>query len=376
LESHGFEYVVTKNDGRGEAATFSLMLDRVASTNDDELTFYAHAKGVRYEPQFPLNVRRWAEVQYCVTLDDWLAVKDQLQHYAMTGIFRKHGRFANHRNLGDWHYSGTFFWMRHSHVFRRRYLDVPQFYCGVEAWPGMHFARHETGCLMMDGLRELPYSNRFWASKGNPAFSQWMKAVRHVQAPADLATPAPFEGHQWPRLEQKPEEFGWWIEQLLDQGVTSLLNIGSMCGGAEWHVARAFHQHERRISITAVEMCERPELVQAFEDARQKFGQSMTLVVGDSGSVPVRRQLAEHYDAVFIDADHSYRACRGDFELAKSLTPGLVGLHDIVDSDWHASVRCCVSRVWDEIAKEHRTQRMASGDWAGIGIVRLDRPGH
>ena len=36
-----------------------------------DLTFYAHAKGVKYEPQFPPAVRRWAEVQYAVTLDDW-----------------------------------------------------------------------------------------------------------------------------------------------------------------------------------------------------------------------------------------------------------------------------------------------------------------
>jgi len=58
LEGHGCEYVVTNNDERGEAATFPLMLERVASDSPDELSFYAHAKGVKYEPQFPPNVRR------------------------------------------------------------------------------------------------------------------------------------------------------------------------------------------------------------------------------------------------------------------------------------------------------------------------------
>jgi len=58
---------------------------------DDEVSFYAHAKGVKYEPTLPRSVKRWAELQYAVTLDDWLAVREQLDRFAMTGIFRKHG---------------------------------------------------------------------------------------------------------------------------------------------------------------------------------------------------------------------------------------------------------------------------------------------
>lgn len=373
LDGHGCEFVVMRNDQRGESATFGEMLERVASTDPDELSFYAHAKGVKYEPQLPRSVKRWAEVQYAVMLDDWSAVKDQLQRFAMTGIFRKHGRFANHHNLGDWHYSGTFFWMRHASVFARNWRDVPQFYGGVEAWPGMHFGRHETGCLLMDNLRELPYQDRFWAHKGDPAMKLWKSSLRNVPVPPDLAQPLPFDGHVAPRLEQKPEEFGFWLDRLLRSGAASLLSIGSPCGGAEWHVARVFHQHGRSISITTLDTCESAQRTAAFADARERFGQTLDLVMGDSSMPGLRERLAGRYDAVYIDGDHGYLACRRDVQLARSLNPQLIGLHDIVDSDWHAASRCCVSRVWDELKREHASEEMQSGVWGGVGLLTLPR---
>lgn len=373
LQGHGCEFVVMRNDRRGESATFGEMLARVESLDPDELSFYAHAKGVKYEPQFPRSVKRWAEVQYAVTLDDWLGAKEQLQRFAMTGIFRKHGRFANHENLGDWHYSGTFFWLRHASVFSRNWQEVPQFYGGVEAWPGMHFSRHETGCMLLDNLRELPYQDRFWASKGDPAMRRWKGSVRSVPVPPDLARPLPFDGHAAPRLEQKPEEFGLWVDRLLDSGAGSLLSIGSPCGGAEWHAARVFHEHGRSIAITTLDARESKERETTFADARARFGFEMTAVVGDSSLPGVRERLAAQYDAVYIDGDHGYLACSRDLRLARSLNPRLIGLHDIVDSDWHAASRCCVSRLWSELKHEHETEEMQSGVWGGVGLIKLPR---
>src|SRR6185503_16720255 len=87
VEGHGFEFVIAKNDQRGEAITFAIMMQNVASDDPNEITFYAHAKGVKYGANTPPPVRRWAEVLYRVALDDWLTVKDQLSTYAITGLF-------------------------------------------------------------------------------------------------------------------------------------------------------------------------------------------------------------------------------------------------------------------------------------------------
>jgi hypothetical protein len=148
-----------------------------------------------------------------------------------------------------------------------------------------------------------------------------------------------------------------------------VLTIGSREGGVEWHLAREFFEQNRKLEITAIEKEPHPELTRTFRDAEQRFGQTLRLVAGDSTAEATRAQLADQYDAVFIDGDHSYKGSASDFRLAQSLNPKLVGLHDIVDSDWHAAAHCCVSRLWRELSQQYRTLEKTSRDWGGIGVV-------
>jgi hypothetical protein len=371
LSGHGCEFIIMPNDARGEAVTFPSLLAKLTQRPPEEVTFYGHTKGVKYEPEFPECVRKWTEVQYRVALDDWLTVKQHMQRFPMTGPFRIPGRFRAHHYVSDWHYSGNFFWMRNAAIFSDRYRDVPQFYGGVEAWPGVMFSQNETGCLLMDNIRQLPYYEDFWREDGDAVVQAWESKLCRASAPADLVEPAPFAGYRSPRLEQKPEEFAWWLEHLLSHNVERLLTIGSMCGGAEWHTARVFSEQNRKIDITAVDILERKELQDAFLDIRNRFGQSVKLIVGDSASEHVRAELAGPYDAAFIDGDHSYAGARKDFLLARSLGARLIGLHDIVDSDWHADARCCVSRLWEEVSSQHQAEQCASGEWGGIGVITV-----
>jgi hypothetical protein len=370
LDGHGCEFVIQPNDSRGEAVTFPHLLSRISSTDPDEVTFYGHGKGVKYEPNFPDPVRRWTEVLYRTALDNWSEVKRQLECHALTGPFRIPGRFRAHRNLGSWHYCGTFFWLRHIDVFTRG-LEVPQFYGGVEVWPGLHFTQLDTGCLFMDQLRQLPYHADFWRTQGEPAFARWETDRQGVPPPTDLIEPVPFDGHPWPKVEQRPEELRWWIQVLLQAGIQRLLTIGAKYGGVEWHIARIFREHGRHIDITSIELAPTPELRDAFADATQRFHQRLTLVVGDSASDATKAQLNTKYDAVFIDGDHSYRGVRSDWLLAQSLQARLVGLHDIIDSDWHVQSLCCVSRLWRQIQTAHQTETRSGDIWGGIGVVRL-----
>lgn len=366
---HGCEFVEMPNDSRGEAATFPALLQRLAGTDPQDVSFYAHAKGVKYEPAFPPAVRRWAEVQYAVALDHWPAVREQLDRWAMTGMLRRLGRFANHRNLGDWHYSGTFFWFRHGPVFRRAWQDVPQFYGGVEAWPGVMFSRHETGCLLLDNLRDLPYLERFWTQRGNPALEQWKKSRRPVPVPPGLARPAPFEGHEGPRLEQLAGEFAWWLDQLLASDARRLLVIGAPHGGIEWHVARRFAEAGRAIAIASLVPGAAPAFDAALGDARERFGADVTRIDADSATPGIAERLGAPFDAAFIDGEHGYRACRRDVDLAFALGARQVALHDIVDSEWHAASLCATSRVWDELRAAGPTEERRGADWGGIGIA-------
>lgn len=373
LAGHGFEWVVMANTPLGEALSFPRLLEMIEGESPNDVCFYAHAKGVKYEPAFPQAVRRWSELLYAVTLDHWPSVREQLNRFAMIGAMRRIGQFANHQRVGDWHYCGTFFWFRHDAVFGARQPQVsrtvPQFYGGVEAWPGVMFSRHETGCLMLDNLRELPYHERFWAQRGAAALQQWQRGLRPLPVPAALARPPPFEGHAGVRLEQQAEEWAWWLQLLLQQPTRSVVMLGGGHGGEEWHLARRFREAGRALNITTLCAHPRPELLRALDDARTRFGQGLQWV-GEAAALPSR------CDAVFIDDDHGYRACSADVALAQRLQPSLLALHDIVDSDWHAQAGCAVSRVWAELqqqhAPQHRTeQRCLAGSWAGTGVVHL-----
>jgi hypothetical protein len=114
--------------------------------------------------------------------------------------------------------------------------------------------------------------------------------------------------------------------------------------------------------------------LEALQDARTRFGQQIELVTGDSTAAATRTRLASQYDAVFIDGDHSYRGSRMDLDLALSLNPRLIGLHDVVDSDWHTQAGCCVSRLWAEMRQGYLTAEKIGGVWGGVGMIYPDSP--
>lgn len=350
---HGVEFIVRPNASGGESVTFPLMLAELAREHRDDVAFYAHAKGVKYEPASPPAVKRWAEVQMAVTLDHWPTIRAQLDQHAMTGLLRRPGRFANHHHVGDWHYSGTCFWFRHDAVFQRAWQDVPAFYGGVEAWPGMLFSQQETGCLLLDQLRELPYRERFWATRGNPAFERWRRSLKPVPPPPDLLKPHPFDGHHAPRLEQHPQEFAWWLDQLMRDRPRHLLVIGDGQDGVAWHVQRV--AAERGLALEVHRLA-----------AQAEVGVRQAAMAG----------LPAQVDAVFIDGLHGDADCEADVQLALGLGARHIALHDIVDSDWHAASRCCVSRVWarwqDRLPHEACVANGPQGvpSWGGIGVLR------
>lgn len=370
LDGHGCEFIVTPNGPAAEALTFPSLLSRLAQEDPTGIAFYGHAKGVKYGDRAPRAVRLWARSQYVTCLDDWLTVREHLGSAGFTGPLRRLGRFREHQQLGSWHYSGTFFWMRLERALAPRARHVPHFYGGVEAWPGLHFESEDARCLFFDELDASPYDERFWRERGLPELLAWQARVRRVQPPSDLLSPAPVDGVSGPRTEQKPAELLWWIDQLAACGARSLLVIGSLHGGVEWHVARIFRARGLDLTLTSLDLHVSPNLLSTLQDARAAFGQDACAVQGDSASPEVRGRLAPTYDAVFIDAAHGYRAVHQDFLLARALGARLIGFHDIVDSDWHVQARCCVSRLWEELRARHWTMERTSGAWGGVGILR------
>ena len=135
---------VPNNPQLGEVVTFGKLLETLPRDNRS-VTFYGHAKGVKYNDA--MQTRDWSQMLYEVCLDDPEYVQSSLDHFPTTGPFIRttpwEGGATHH-----WFFSGSFFWFRNEDVFNNPdWSRIRQDYWGTELWPGSLFPRAEAGEL-------------------------------------------------------------------------------------------------------------------------------------------------------------------------------------------------------------------------------------
>lgn len=168
------EYMVYENNrNRGEMVSFIPLLAQLQSTDTNQITFRAHAKGVAQKTKKAPHIMDWTEMLYATNLDDLSLVEDQLTEFAMTGACRKWDQFKKSQRLPT--YSGTFYWFRNCYVYSRKWRDVPMMRWGCEAWPGRMFSPSETACTFWDNTGSM-YSTEYWESQIKPAYEEWKRA--------------------------------------------------------------------------------------------------------------------------------------------------------------------------------------------------------
>lgn len=124
-----------------EVATFRQLLDRVASTNHWEATFYAHTKANTTAVGGP-GAWYWSVAMYRHLLDQPHVVGDLLRSHAFVGACKMiwpHDHrppYPTGLNVGNWMFAGTFFWFRHDAIFANdRWRQIADDRYGAEAWP-------------------------------------------------------------------------------------------------------------------------------------------------------------------------------------------------------------------------------------------------
>ncbi len=177
----------------GETRSFIELMKRVENIDPRQITYYAHAKGVKYkaEDQHTLTradglfsttganvlvqVRRWIEVMHSNCLDYPELVDDALINHSLAGSFVKLGQFPGLDRA--WHYAGTFFWMKNSAIFGGDWQRIANQWWGVEAWPGTICPYNKAFCLLFQG--EAPnmrmYERTYWTENINPIWKQWQQ---------------------------------------------------------------------------------------------------------------------------------------------------------------------------------------------------------
>ena len=169
----GFEFIVAQNEPKlAEMVTFIPSLEMVASDDPNEMTFRCHAKGAKHKDfgGEAHAVQRWADTMYETCLSDLSAVDDALESHAMAGSFRRYGILAV-----PWHFSGSFYWLRHVPIFQRNWRLTVKQYAGVEIWPGKMCKADEAACLFHDHAGNV-YDLNEWSNNIQPELERWRDA--------------------------------------------------------------------------------------------------------------------------------------------------------------------------------------------------------
>lgn len=128
-EHPNIELVIADNDRfRGEIVTMIPMLEMAESLGQDDLIFYAHAKGVSHTGPKAESIRNWVRCMYLFNFRmDY--VSGLLIDHDCVGAFQR-GGLADVRRLRSqhgWHYSGNFWWIKSRVLFS---ADWPRYLRG------------------------------------------------------------------------------------------------------------------------------------------------------------------------------------------------------------------------------------------------------
>jgi hypothetical protein len=173
-----------------ELVSFPWLFESVQNTNPNECTLYAHAKSVTHATkEQPIKrrgvvilrpiggdvslYRAWTDQLYKSLMDYWPLVQARLEEFPLAGSFRLNTQLLDkdrHPVSGGWHYSGSWFWFRNKHLYRRKWRSIPQDRYGIENYPAQIFSSAEAGVLFAESLASIYEGQR------SPTFEAWEKA--------------------------------------------------------------------------------------------------------------------------------------------------------------------------------------------------------
>lgn len=137
----------------GEVKYFIETLRLFESLDPNEATFYAHGKGVSHDTMLAA-IQMWSKAMYELNLSFPEIVDRRLATAATLGAFRVQIPHSG----AKWCYAGTYFWLKHSELFSRKWADIEMTRYGVEGYPGRHFKFSESSTLTVNPMpdQDLP----------------------------------------------------------------------------------------------------------------------------------------------------------------------------------------------------------------------------
>lgn len=173
-------WVVGQNDPtRWEMQGLPRMMDYVHSCDQNEITFYCHAKGVQGPehisgPTFHEQPRvKWATAMYGACLDDMPFVEKQLETHTFAGAFKRRMIHGNPPYRSSWHFAGTFYWFRNARLFSQpHWYHFDHQWYGAETYPGQIVGWGQAAGLFCDHPPVL-YLQQAWTGQVDKMWEDW-----------------------------------------------------------------------------------------------------------------------------------------------------------------------------------------------------------
>ena len=139
--------------------------------NEPGITLRAHSKSCTHVDPESAS-RYWLDALAVVNLDFPQLISCALERSHITGAFRCQMPFGS----SQFHYQGSFYWIKNSELFKRNWRNVDQWFAGVESYPGTMFQHSESTCLFFDGSSTAAlYERDFHITNVRPALKWWRR---------------------------------------------------------------------------------------------------------------------------------------------------------------------------------------------------------
>lgn len=170
-----------------EVLTFEPLFSRVEGLPG--YTFYGQSKGVTKGINPGVSVHGWTQAMYESLLDYWPRVHHLLKKFPVVGSFKKSIAAFAPASRSQWHYSGSFCWIRNEALWQKNWREIDQHWYGIESWPSLHFPDAEAGVMFFESTKQFDlYEQDFWRSVEGK-FKAWRRTMApHRSGTGSLTT--------------------------------------------------------------------------------------------------------------------------------------------------------------------------------------------
>jgi methyltransferase family protein len=192
----------------------------------------------------------------------------------------------------------------------------------------------------------------------------------------ELLEEFPYQLYPWCgrgiRSWQYPIQFASYLTYLSDKNIKSYVEIGCRFGGTFIIVVEYLRRFTDLYLATALDI-EHTEIMANYA----KCTAGIHYKIANSRDAEVVSYLGSlRWDLAFIDGDHSYEGCSGDFQAIRQ-SARMIGLHDIASSAcpgvvsvWH-EIRQVVptNRIFEASDQYRNVHDRTQNTYLGIGLV-------